>query len=228
MAVIVILSVIACQQRSLYAATIFNIVIVLIIYINKQRFWIKQNATKFWMMFFIGIGVLGVITIGLQIITDERFFLTIYSRLFIFLNISKLSADTSWQGRWQEIQSALSGLEHFWLLGKGFGVSQITRFRFVKQIVLDQSYMYYIWKSGFLGLFSVLLMYFIYFKRAFSIIRKKINDTDRIFLYASLLNTAGMLLIAFANVSIGHFRMMFVWAGIFGYTELLARKYEIQ
>jgi hypothetical protein len=221
-----ILAVIFCQQRSLYAAIGLTILSLAVVFLYTRRVWIKSNYNKF--IFIIGsifAAIILALTV-LQVVTEGKFLMTLYSRFFIFLNLSRLSSDTSWEGRWREIRSALHGLEHFWLFGKGFGVSQITRFRLVKQIVLDQSYMYYIWKTGFFGLLSLLFMYFVFFKRVITTLKKSILTEDKVFLGTALLTTAGMMLIAFANVSIGHFRLMFVYAGIFACAEIIARKYE--
>ena len=221
-----ILAVVFCQQRSLYAATALTVFFMCGVFLYTRRDWIKRNSTRFMLIIASIVTIIIVMFIVLQIITKGKFFLTLYSRLFIFLNLNRLSSDISWKGRWREIRSALHGLEHFWLFGKGFGVSQITRFRYVRQIVLDQSYIYYIWKTGAVGLLSFLYMYFIFFKRAISTLKKAITTDERIFIIAALLNTAGMMLIAFANVSLGHFRLMFVWAALFACTEIIARKYD--
>lgn len=221
-----ILAVVFCQQRSLYAATALTVFFMCGVFLYTRRDWIKRNSTRFMLIIASIVTIIIVMFIVLQIITKGKFFLTLYSRLFIFLNLNRLSSDISWKGRWREIRSALHGLEHFWLFGKGFGVSQITRFRYVRQIVLDQSYIYYIWKTGVVGLLSFLYMYFIFFKRAISTLKKAITTDERIFIIAALLNTAGMMLIAFANVSLGHFRLMFVWAALFACTEIIARKYD--
>jgi len=223
---VIVLATIICQQRSLYASAILTIAILFGIFLYTRREWIRKNMRLFTT--YIGIVLLFIIVMGiiLQIITEGKFLLTLYARIFIFLNLSRLSADTSWRVRWGEIGNALKGLEHFWFLGKGFGVSQITRFRYVRQIVLDQSYMYYIWKTGVVGLLGFLYMYLMFFKRAISTLRKSITSDERIIIITAVLNTFGMMLIAFANVSLGHFRLMFVWAALFACTEVIARKYE--
>jgi hypothetical protein len=223
---LIVLGVILCQQRSLYMTMVLTLLMLAGVFLYSRRAWIKTHLARSFMYIALAIFMITIFFVLLQTVTGGKFLLTLYSRAFIFLNLSRLSADLSWRIRWGEIRSALEGLQHFWLFGKGFGAWQITRFRYVRQIVLDQSYMYYIWKTGFIGLASVLYMHFIFFKRGMSALRKNLTKDDKIIVISALLNTAGMMLIAFANVSIGHFRLMFVWAGIFACTELIARKYD--
>jgi len=188
---LIILGVIICQQRALYASTLLTIIFLTGVFLYTKREWIRKNTGLFVSYIAIGFSIIIITGIILQIVTNGKFLLTLYTRIFIFLNLNRLSADTSWKVRWGEIKNAFIEFEHFWLFGKGFGVSQITRFRYVRQIVLDNSYVYYIWKTGVVGLLSFLCMYFIFFKRAISTLKKAITTDERIFTIAALLNTAG-------------------------------------
>ncbi len=223
---LLILGVILSQQRSLYGSIALSSLVLIGIFLYSRREWIKEKINLFILYISITCVIVIAISTILQVVTKGRFFTTLYTRFFIFLNPQLLSKDTSWIIRWREIGDALQGLEHFWLFGKGFGASFITRCRYMIAIVVDQSYVYLIWKTGIIGLLSLLYMYFVFFKRGILTLRKKITSAERIFVITALLNTAGMMLIAFANVSIAHFRLMFVWAGLFAATEAIARRYD--
>lgn len=222
---LVISGVIISQQRSLYAATSLTIVFLTGVFLYTRRVWIKNNLSRFATYITAACLLIVAITTIIQIITRGKFLTTLNARFFIFLNLEQLSADTSWKGRWREINHALKGLKHFWFFGQGFGASHITRFRFTRQFVLDQSYLYLIWKTGVIGLLSLLYMYFTFFTRNIKTLRKKITNDEKIFLITALFNAAGMILIAFANVSIAHFRLLFIWGALFASTEIIARKY---
>ncbi len=223
---IVLLGVLLCQQRSLYASIALTSLSILAIYIYSKRDIIRRNVSRFFWYFLAFTLLLICFFVVLQFLTRGKFMTTISSRLFIFLNLDKLSQDISWQIRWREIEDALGPWGIHYIFGKGFGANFVTRCRYMVAIVVDQSYAYFIWKTGIIGLASALFMHIVLFKRGIQTLAKKISNDDRILLSAAIFNTAGMMLVAFANVSIAHFRLMFVWAGLFAVVEAIARKYE--
>jgi hypothetical protein len=194
--------------------------------IYTRREFIRNHITLFFRYALAAIALIGIGLTAAQAATDGTFLTTISSRIFIFLNIGELSLDISWQIRWTEIDDALQDIGKFWLFGQGFGASFVTRSRYMLAITVDQSYVYLIWKTGVIGLLSFLYMYFVFFKRGIGSLLKKISNQDRVFVLAAMLNMAGMMLVAMTNASIPHYRLMFVWAGFFGLTEAIARKYE--
>jgi hypothetical protein len=223
---ILITGVILCQQRSLYATTGLTMILLFGLYAYRRRAYIKTHIRQFVRYTFLALALIIAIFLIAQSLSGGKFLTTISSRLFIFLNIGELNRDISWQIRWNEIDDALHGLGHFWLFGKGFGASFITRFRYMLTLTVDQSYVYLIWKTGIIGLFTFLYLYFVFLKRGITTLLKRISDQDRIFLLAALLNIGGMMIVALANVSLPHYRLMFVWAGLFAATEAIARKYD--
>lgn len=223
---IVILGVILCQQRSLYASIGLTMVFLFGLYVYRRRVFIRAHVQQFVRYTIIALTLIVAIFIIAQTLSGGKFLSTISSRLFIFMNIGELNRDISWQIRWTEIGDALHGLNRFWLFGQGFGASFITRQRYMLALTVDQSYVYLIWKTGVVGLFTFLYMYFVFFKRGIITLLKRISDQDRIFLLAALLNIAGMMIVALANVSLPHWRLLFVWAGLFAATEAIARKYD--
>ena len=145
----------------------------------------------------------------------------------IFLNPDLLSRDTSWAIRWGEIAKVLKDIGYSWLFGKGFGASQITRYRYVVQMTVDNSYVYLIWKTGVVGLFGLLYMYFVFFKHGLKTLAKSLLPNERIFIITALVNTAGLIIVALTNASIAHYRFIFIWAALFACTEIIYRKYCI-
>jgi len=222
----IILGVILCQQRSLYASVGLTIIFFLVLFIYTRREFIRTHRNLFFRYTITALILISTGFAAIQAATNGKFLTTISSRIFIFLNIGELSKDISWQIRWTEIDDVLQNIDKFWLFGQGFGASFVTRCRYMVALTVDQSYVYLIWKTGIIGLLSFLYMYFVFFKRGIGSLLKKISNQDRIFILAALLNMAGMMLVALANVSIPHYRLMFVWAGLFGLTEAIARKYE--
>lgn len=222
-----ILAVFFSQQRALYASTGLSILFLTVVFFYTRRAWIKNNYTKF--IFIIG-SILAAVIVAIavmQIITKGKFLMTLYSRLFVFLNLNRISSDSSWTIRWREIKAVLDDLKHFWLFGKGFGVSQVTRFRYVAQITVDNSYVYLIWKTGFVGLFSFLYIYFIFFKHGLIALTKSLTTDERIFVITALVNAAGLMIVAQTNACIATFRFIFVWAALFACTEVIYRKYRV-
>lgn len=223
---LIMLGVLFSQQRALYGSIALTILFLIGVFAYSRREWIKNNQRSFAIYTATTLLATVALLITLQLVTGGKLLLTLYKRLFIFLNPGLLNKDISWSIRWGEIKNALKHFENFWLFGRGFGVSQITRFRYVAQTTLDNSYAYLLWKTGVIGLLSLLYMYFVFFKRGISTLRKNILPDEKIFLVTALLNTAGMMLVAFTNSSIAHYRFIFVWAGLFACVEIIARKYD--
>ena len=148
------------------------------------------------------------------------------TRFFIFLNVQRIGFDTSWQIRWREIHDVLRNFSEFWIFGKGFGAYAISRYRFQLGLTVDNAYAYLLWKTGILGLISFLFIHFMFFKRGISVLRKKIDPDEKIFVTTAILNTAGMMFIAFSNCSIAHYRFIFIWFALYACTEIIARRYE--
>lgn len=221
-----VLAVFFSQQRALYISTGLSILFLTSIFFYTRRAWIKNNYAKF---FFISSSLLASLTFVLlvmQVITKGKFLITLYSRLFVFLDLNRISSDSSWMVRWQEIKAVLSDFQHYWLFGKGLGVSQVTRFRYVTQITVDNSYIYLIWKTGFLGLLSFLYIYFTFFKHGLAALTKSLTTDERIFVLTALINAAGLMIVAQTNACIATYRFIFVWAALFACTEIIYRKYR--
>ncbi len=223
---LVLLGVVFSQQRALYGSIALTIITLAGIFIYAKRKWIRDNLKTFAVYLITIIALVVIILAISQTAAKGKFLVTFYSRILLFLNPSLLSRDMSWAIRVGEISSALKGLEHFWLFGKGFGAAQVSRFRYVTQTTIDNSYAYLIWKTGIIGLLSLLYVYFTFFKRALLTLRKRISEDERILLITALLNAAGMMIIAFTNSSIAYYRLIFIWAALFACTEIIARKYD--
>jgi len=220
------LGVIFSQQRALYGSVGLSILFMVGIFIYVRREWIKNNLNFLGVYASIAVIIIALIFIIFQSATGGKFLPTLYARTFILLNPELLGKDISWAIRFNEVKAALKGFEHFWLFGQGFGASQVTRFRYVAQITVDNSYAYLIWKTGIVGLLSLIYMYFIFFKRGIQTLRKDITIEEKIYLITALLNATGMLLVAFTNASIAHYRLIFVWSALFACVETIARKYD--
>jgi hypothetical protein len=221
-----ILAVIFSQQRALYASTVLTILFYIGLFLYTRRNWIINNIKK---TIFVSIPViLSIFLLFLifQLTTGGRFLLTLYFRFYVFLNFQQIGFDTSWRIRWSEIANVLDNFRNFWLFGQGFGAFVVSRARFEVQSTLDNAYVYLLWKTGIVGLTSFLYMHFVFFRRGFMTLRKKIISEDRIYLITAMTNTAGLMLIAFSNCSIAFYRFIFIWASLFACVEIIARKYD--
>jgi len=223
---VVLLGVFISQQRALYGSIGLSVLFLIGLFTYMRRTWIKNNIQRFALYSICSLSVTAVVFMILQAITEGKFLLTLYRRILVFSSFEQVRYDMSWKIRWEEIVHVFKNFKEFWLLGQGFGASFITRNRYWLTVTVDNAYAYVIWKTGIIGLMALIYVYYVFFKRCLSTMRKNITANERIFLTTALLNAVGMMLIAFTNCSIAQYRLIFVWMAIFACTEAIARRYD--
>ncbi len=202
------LMVLLSQQRALYIAIIFSILLVLIFYYFRKGFGIKK-LVKFV------LGAVGIIIFlfFILLLMDKyfnlHFFLTVFQRMDTLQNIS---ADTSWKIRFSEIEIALQKWKENPLIGKGLGATYPNIHKYRGHFGLDNSYAYVLWKTGIFGLLLFLLIYINFFWSGIKVYWKMNSDFDKFLIAGLVSGMAGMLLIAITNRCIILYRFNIIWA----------------
>jgi hypothetical protein len=221
-----LIAVILSQQRALYGSIGLTLVFLVGLFIYTRRTWIAANRGKSMTYAILTCILIIALLLAVQILSKGRFLPTLFFRLSIFLNPNLLSRDISWAIRWGEINNAMRSLGHGWLFGVGLGASRVTRYRFVTQATLDNSYAFLLWKTGIVGLVAFLYMYLVFFIRGLKTLKKNISTNHRIIVTTALVNAAGLMIVAMTNSSIAHYRFIFVWMSLVACTEIITRYYE--
>ena len=91
---------------------------------------------------------------------------------------------------------------------------------------VDNSYVYVYWKMGLLGLFSFLLVWFLFLKRCIFVLKHKIDEKSRLIVISSLAIFIGLALIALTNACLALYRFNIIWALTIGSVEIIARRVE--
>jgi hypothetical protein len=223
---VILVGVIISQQRALWASIFITLVILLFIFVYDKRQILFKNVTK------IIYGIIGFIIffgglyIFLQILTRGKLLPTIVARILFFISPSLAKYDISAMTRIGEIKDALSTLGNDFLLGKGLGYYEISRWRANVQLTLDNSFAYLYWKTGIVGLFTFIMVIFYFLYRCISVLRKKLMTDEKIFVLTVFLNMLGMVIVAFTNSVLVHNPIIIIWAATFAVVESIARKYE--
>lgn len=221
-----LVAVILSQQRALYGSVGLTVLFLIGLFIYTRRAWIGGNRGMFIMYAAFTCILITALLLAVQILSKGRFLPTLFFRLSIFLNPNLLSRDISWAIRWGEINNAMKSLGQEWILGVGLGASRVTRYRFVTQATLDNSYAFLLWKTGIIGLVAFLYMYAVFFIRGLKTLKKNISTDHRIIVTTALVNAAGLMIVAMTNSSIAHYRFIFVWMSLVACTEVITRHYE--
>lgn len=217
--------VIISQQRALWLSIFLTTLTLLIMLIYHYRKQILTNINR--VIYIVGgiiiVCILSILLIGRIAQTNVLF--TMLVRSSVFLSPKFLLYDESAVIRINELKETIEENKNNLLLGSGLGAVRITRWRDTKQLTVDNSYIYLLWKMGILGLSSFLFIYLIFFKHAFLLLSKPLTADEKIILISTILNFAGMFIIALTNASIAHYRFIFVWSIMIAAVESLYRKY---
>jgi hypothetical protein len=224
--IIVLVGVLISQQRALWASVGVTLIILLLIFTYEKRRLLFASVTKVLVGMGLAIIVMGGLFILLQILTKGKLLPTIISRILIFVSPNLLRFDISAIERITAIKNALSEVGDNFLFGQGLGASIVSRWRLAEQLTVDNSLVFLYWKTGILGLFSFIILILYFFYRCFSTLRKKLITEEKIYVLSALINMLGLIIVAFTNVCIVHYRFIIVWAATFAVVELIARKYE--
>ncbi|MCK4575938.1 oligosaccharide repeat unit polymerase [candidate division WOR-3 bacterium] len=221
------LAVLISLDRSIWLALGLIFILSLFIFFYKKR----VSFAKILFIFFIALvafSLLLFITIFvLSKLTSGGAILVLLKRIISFVNISYLKVDLSVFQRIYEIKQAFSKLNGIeWLIGKGIGDTVYSQVRFVTKHYLDNSYAWIIWKMGIIGLISFLTMFGVFFQRAIFLLRKCSDNEDMIYIMTIFLNIFGLMIIAFINSCLVHYRFITIWAVSMAMMEIIYRKYR--
>lgn len=219
---VILISVVISQQRALWGATLVVLLLAFAIYIYHRRekiMTISATVLGIICFLFVSYAVLNQIFKG-------ALYNTIITRGVVLLDIEATLADASYMIRANETVEALRTVKGDFLFGKGIGASVVTRWRIMEHATVDNSFAYVYWKMGILGLVGFFGFYALFVLRSIKLLKKSITADERIITIATLLNFAGLFVVALTNVCIVHYRFILIWAASIGFIEFIARKYE--
>jgi len=220
----IILAVLTSQQRSLWLGVVVVILILVCMYLYSRRQSIIENATKILKI----ATAIAATTFAISLLVQKQtmVFLTIIARTLIFLDPSLLKYDISWLIREREIAIALNNLGNQFLFGTGFGAWIVSPDRHFILSAPDNAYIYLFWKMGITGLLCFALIQYLFVRKCFVVLNRSKNSDERVFALTALLNTAGLIIVGFANTCITQYEYLIIWTAIIATITIIARQYE--
>ncbi len=195
------------QQRALWGAAFIGTIILILI--NGMRTFTKKT----WIYVSIGmtiilIGVIFILIYIEDIVGGSVLFTTLSRIEFLFAH----KADISLQSRMAEIIIVLKEWETSPVLGTGLG-SSVNRFAARGNTnVVDNSFVNYLWKMGFVGFTIYMGIIFTFFSQGFRAIRNAVSVKEKNFIFAVLISLFSLMIIALTNSSLFIYRFNLIWA----------------
>jgi len=210
------------QQRGLWIGIPFSVVLLWAFSILKGRFSLRKIIKAMLMaIFFISCAI------SILLLLDKFFGESMVATFLVRIDtLMQLSEDQSALSRMAEISTALRQWKRNYLLGSGLGA---TIYRVATQgtyDIVDNSYIFILWKAGLLGLFSYLTIILLFFKRGLAVYKRSKDMPTRRVVASSLAGLAGLMLIALTNSSLMLYRFVIIWAIIFGSIEFLYKRLQ--
>ncbi|MFQ5687592.1 MAG: O-antigen ligase family protein [Candidatus Scalindua sp.] len=215
----IVLMVVISQQRGLWLGVIFSLFVFLIFSILRTRIDLKRIIVLFCIfLIFIGLFVAAVILLNSKIKPTSTY--TLGQRVE---SLQNLETDYSLFIRFVEIKRAWRQVGNLSVFGAGIG-KHITRFANQSYSnIVDNSYFYIYWKLGWVGVFSFLGIYFMFFRRCIQVLFKSNNKQAQIISLSAISAMSGLFLVALTNVSLVLYRFNLVWALVIASVEILYR-----
>ena len=212
------------QQRSLWLAIPFSIILLWLLTI-----WRRQRISFQAILKVVAVLLIFVIIIITVLLLLNRFFAgsPVATLAVRVESLTRLAEDESALMRMAEIKRALAQWRRNVLFGTGLG-STIHRVAVnMKYDMVDNSYVFLLWKTGLIGLFSYLVVVVLFFHRGMTIL-KRTDDLDihRIVI-SSLSGFAGLMLIALTNSCLVLYRFIIIWAILIASLEYYYRNITI-
>jgi len=219
----VTLMILISQQRSLWVGAGLSMVVawaIVLISRRKSRPWRVYHLAAFGLIFFIlflgGMHFLGsVVSKGAAI--------TLASRASTIVSPGQ---DPSLLIRAIECLSAIKQVGSNVLLGNGLGDYIVRYIRVGKANTVDNSFVYFFWKMGLLGLFTFGMLTFVFFKRCHYVLTNAPDASTFQIAVTGAAAFSGLLAVALTNSCLALYRFNFVWALLLGTVELTARHLE--
>jgi hypothetical protein len=217
--------VVLCQQRSLWIAIPFSIGLLWIFSVWRRNKISLRILLKTLLIIALFVGII-ILTLMLL---DKFFEASPVATLAVrFESLTRLAEDESARMRMAEIGRAMEQWKHNIFLGTGLG-STIHRVAVhMTYDIVDNSYIFILWKAGLAGLLSYLTIIAVFFERGIVVFKRaKDLETQRV-IASSLSGFAGLMLIALTNSSLMLYRFVLIWAILFGSLEFLYRNVKQQ
>ncbi len=139
--------------------------------------------------------------------------------------LSALWSDPSLFIRFDECAQAMSRVKNIWI-GNGLGDFIFQRIRGVRANFVDNSYFFFVWKMGLVGLLAYLGIVFVFLKRCLFVYRKSPDDELRYFAIVAFSSFVGLQFLAQATACVAVYEFNPVWAILIGTVEMNARRLE--
>jgi O-antigen ligase len=205
-----ILAMFFSQQRALWGAAVIGT--VALIFLNGKRSFSKKT----WLFVWLGFGaiVMGLILLLTYIenIVGGSLASTAFSRIEFIFN---LTSDLSLNARIAEILVALKQWEDNPLLGTGLG-SSINRFAAKgNSVIVDNSYVNYLWKMGIIGLAIYLGILLSFFSMGIKAVKSTKLVNEKNLITAVLIAFGSLLIVALTNSCLYIYHLNIIWAMMF-------------
>jgi len=206
-----------CQQRSLWIGVPFSIALLWIFSVCRRR--ISLRAVLKALMAAI---LIFIVVISILLILDKLFTGSTVATLAVRIDsMTRLAEDESALLRMAEISRALEQWKRNILLGTGLG-STIHRVAVrMTYDVVDNSYIFILWKTGLIGFFSYAAIIVLFFQRGLNVFKRTDDLEIQRIVASSLSGFAGLMLIALTNTCLMLYRFTLIWAILFASLELL-------
>lgn len=210
------------QQRGLWIGIPFSVVLLWVFSILKGRFsWRKIIKDILIVILFIACAI------SILLLLDKFFVESTVATFFIRIDsLLQLSKDPSALSRMAEINIALSQWKRNYLMGSGLGAPMYRVATRGTYDIVDNSYVFILWKAGLIGLFSYLTIILLFFKRGLAVYKRSKDLPTRRIVASSLAGFAGLMLIALTNSSLMLYRFVIIWAILFGSIEFLYKRLQ--
>jgi len=219
MVIINIIAVILSQWRALTGGVIITIFVVFLIYSFRNGIKIKswKIILKIGTVFLIIVVILFTIIVNFAISQD-----TLESLFRRYESFKSVTGDASWNMRYSGIRASLEEWRLSPIIGRGFGNRFDPRdFSISYDYILDNSYIYILWKTGLIGLVLFLSLLGTIAKHGIILIKNLTDTWQRFYCIALFAGFSGLIFSSYFYLSLVRYRFVIFWAIFLGTIEVL-------
>lgn len=218
--VLLILSmVLVSLQRGIWIGVFVSWSIILVWYLLKLSSpGIRPYAVRIFILLIFGVVVASIFVGRVLNYRAEHLIERIQT-------LSALWSDPSLFIRFDECAQAMSKVKNIWI-GNGLGDFIFQRIRGVRANFVDNSYFFFLWKMGIIGLLAYLGVVFVFLRRCIFVYRKAPNDELKYFVIVAISSVVGLQFLAQATACVAVYEFNPVWAILIGTVEMIARRLE--
>ncbi len=206
---IILFVVITALQRSIWITIFFDIIAGIFIYLYYKKFSFRTFVSIIFVLLLIFTILFSIFKI-IEYHASEDLMKIIKYRFFTISSTNKLTQDAALNVRLQDNKNVMEKIKGSYLMGEGLG-STIEQSDSGKTLeIVDNAYLVLLWKTGIIGLFVLLSIYFMSFYQLLRIYIKTKNLWDTMIFALILIN---YLLNGFVNTCFIMYRYT-IWIGL--------------